>query len=192
MVIHQDPGDTYDIGWWQGASLFALTPTSTRPISLSGSLQGPTSLLQQQLPNSSDKEMVIFRYDAGIAISNGSIDLDPPSSTTPVETTRLALSRPDVWTALVIKLFREKERREGRRQKDYCDTFRKSPRAATSQLVELFNHFAGRWYPEKLKDDTRTDSVEFRKKVVFERSRSATRIMLLSPLSRASSAVDTD
>lgn len=54
--------DTYVLCWWQCALLFALTPASLSPISLSISPPSLNSLPQQELSDKSDEESIIFCF----------------------------------------------------------------------------------------------------------------------------------
>lgn len=64
----------------------------------------PNSLTQQQLPDNSEDDTVIFRRDPGLAVYNIFIVVDPFSSTTPVETKIPYLARLEAGTVLVVEL----------------------------------------------------------------------------------------
>lgn len=80
--------------------------------------------------------MIIFRSDAGPAVYSAFIGFQHASSTTPVESTILALAEPDACTASFLHVLCEKESRKGRHQTDYTDTFGKLLRSDITQLVQ--------------------------------------------------------
>lgn len=71
------------------------------------------------------------------------------------------------------------------------NTFKKLFRPATAQLVEVTRQFAEYWRQEKLKVNTRSQTVDLRKKVVLDMSRSVTSILCLRCLATTFLATDT-
>lgn len=134
--------------------------------------------------------MVTFRHYAGFAIYHVFNASETASGTKQTEVIILGLARLDAWNASFIELLRGKECRGGRHQKHYSDSFGKLLHSATTQFVEAVRHFAEYWHPKGSEKDTQTSSVDLRKDLL-DMFREATRIFLLSSLSKIFLAIDT-
>lgn len=114
----------------------------------------------------------------------------PAFFTSSVETRTVALARFYAWIASVIHLLREKDCRGDRRQKEYSNALGQFFRSATAQLVNAIRQFAGYWHPEEFEVDIHSTSLVFRKRFVFNMSRSVTSIDSFPLLSRTYLAID--
>lgn len=189
-LLKQSPTHSYDFTWMQCATLCALisiSPSPTQPYRLPPS---PTAHWQQQLADSFDEEMAIFRHNPDPAVYKAFICSNFAFSNKPVETKILGLTGLDAWIASVVGLLLEKLSRRNQTQKNYLDTFRELLCFVSTLLVEVFRQLAEDWQSEELEVDTESNHLDHRKNFVLHMSRNASRILFLTSLSRPSLAID--
>lgn len=92
-LLKQGLADTLEFGRWRCIPLSALTTASRSPALSSTPPPSLVSLSQQPLSDRFEEEMVIFRHNAGPAVDNAFIDLDPISSTELIKTVVIVYAR---------------------------------------------------------------------------------------------------
>lgn len=132
--------------------------------------------------------MVVFRHDADPAVYIAIIGFNLASCTTPAENTVLLLARLGSWIAFVIDVLFEKYPQGCRR--NYSSIFKTFLRLATTVLVGSGSQFTEYWRPKEFKADTKSHSLDFRRKFVLDMFHNATRISFLATLSRIFLAID--
>lgn len=101
----------------------------------------------------------------------------------------LARTRLDGWIAAVIDLLCKKDCRSGRCQNDYSNNVRKLLCFAPTYHLHAAHQLPDYWQSRRLKIDAEIISVDVRKKLVLNMSRSVTRKLSLSFLSETSLAL---
>lgn len=134
--------------------------------------------------------MAVFSHEASPAVYIAVVCSGPSSITTAAGTTVLVLARLNAETVSVIGLLPGKDFRGGWCLKDYSDAFRKFLYSATSQVVRGVHQLAKYWYPKRFQAETKRNSTELRKKLVFDMFRSARRMLVLPSLSTAFLGID--
>lgn len=126
--------------------------------------------------------MAVFSRDPNPAVQDAFLGQNDIFTTLPVQTRLLGLAKLDVWTFSVIRVFREIDCPEDRRQNEYSDAFGRFLLSATTQLVGAVSRFAEYWRRKELEVSTCSISLGLGKNFVFDISCSATRIASFASL----------
>lgn len=163
-------------------SVSTFTAASPSLIPPSSSASSHTYLPHQDLLQSSDEDIVVFRYDANPAVYGVFFGFDAASAAPLADTTILAPALLDAENASVIGLLRKKDSPGGRRQKKYSDSFGQIFQSDTTSLASAVRQLAEYWHPDELKVGTHSIFLNLCKTFVVDMFRSGTRIVFFRSL----------
>lgn len=141
---------------------------------------------------SGEKNVVLLLHNAGPAVYQTSLGLDPFSNSTPVQETVLALARLSALLASVTKIVVIKESRGGHGQKHYSKVLAKVSTCGHKTARRLGYSVCEVLALKEFEIDTESESVEARQNFFFSMSHSATQTLTLPCVSKSFLAIQAD